>query len=76
MIAWLVAEVDNRLRLDGLVVRAAFRVQKAKQLAQPKEALEKLLNKFPEVEILSHNLGFTPDCYRPRNAFSDTTSKP
>ena len=34
MIAWLVAEVDNRLRLDGLVARAAFRVQKAQQFLE------------------------------------------
>ena len=36
------------------------------KLAQPKEALEKLINRFPEVEILSHNLGFTPDCFTAR----------
>ena len=33
---------------------------------QPKEALDKLLNKFPEVETLSRNLGFTPDCFTGR----------
>ena len=36
------------------------------KLAQPKEALENLLRKFPEVETLSHNLGFTPDCFTGR----------
>jgi hypothetical protein len=36
------------------------------KLAQPKDALDKLLHKFPEVEILSHNLGFTPDCFTGR----------
>jgi hypothetical protein len=35
-------------------------------LAQSKDALDKLLNKFPEVEILSRNLGFTPDCFTGR----------
>ncbi len=36
------------------------------KLAQPKEALDKLLKKFPEVETLSRNLGFTPDCFTGR----------
>ena len=36
------------------------------KLAQSKDALDKLLNKFPEVEILSRNLGFTPDCFTGR----------
>jgi hypothetical protein len=36
------------------------------KLAQPKEALEKLLNKFPEVEKLAGNLGFTPNCFTGR----------
>jgi hypothetical protein len=36
------------------------------KLAQPKEALENLLRKFQEVETLSHNLGFTPDCFTGR----------
>jgi hypothetical protein len=36
------------------------------KLAQPKEALDKLLNRFPEVETLSRNLGFTPDCFTGR----------
>ena len=36
------------------------------KLAQPKDAFAKLLNEFPEVEILSHNLGFTPDCFTAR----------
>jgi hypothetical protein len=41
------------------------------KLAQTKEALEKLLNKFPEVETLARNLGFhTGLFYRTRNLFS------
>ena len=36
------------------------------KLAQPKEALDKLLERFPEVETLAHNLGFTPDCFTAR----------
>ena len=36
------------------------------KLAQPKEALEKLLSKFPEVQTLADNLGFTPDCFTAR----------
>jgi hypothetical protein len=36
------------------------------KLAQPKDAFAKLLNKFPEVEILSRNLGFTADCFTGR----------
>src|SRR6266481_1465148 len=36
------------------------------KLAQPKEALDKLLKKFPEVETLSRNLGFTLDCFTGR----------
>ena len=36
------------------------------KLAQRKEALDKLLKKFPEVETLSRNLGFTPDCFTGR----------
>jgi hypothetical protein len=36
------------------------------KLAQPKDALAKLLEKFPEAEILSHNLGFTADCFTAR----------
>jgi len=36
------------------------------KLAQSKDAFAKLLEKLPEVEILSHNLGFTPDCFTAR----------
>ena len=36
------------------------------KLAQPKEALDKLLERFPEVETLARNLGFTPDCFTGR----------
>ena len=36
------------------------------KLAQPKEALDKLLEKYPEIETLSRNLGFTPDCFTGR----------
>jgi len=36
------------------------------KLAQSKEGLDKLLNKFPEAETLSRNLGFTPDCFTDR----------
>jgi hypothetical protein len=36
------------------------------KLAQSKDAFAKLLEKYPEVEILSHNLGFTPDCFTAR----------
>jgi hypothetical protein len=36
------------------------------KLAQSKDAFAKLLEKFPEVETLSHNLGFTPDCFTAR----------
>jgi hypothetical protein len=39
------------------------------KLAQPKDALDKLLNRFPEVEILSRNLGFTPDCFTGRETY-------
>lgn len=38
------------------------------KLAQPKEALAKLLNRFPEVETLARNLGFTPDCFTGRES--------
>jgi hypothetical protein len=36
------------------------------KLAQSKDAFAKLLEKYPEVETLSHNLGFTPDCFTAR----------
>ena len=36
------------------------------KLAQSKDAFAKLLEKYPEVEILSQNLGFTPDCFTGR----------
>jgi hypothetical protein len=36
------------------------------KLAQSKDAFAKLLEKYPEVEILSRNLGFTPDCFTGR----------
>ena len=36
------------------------------KLAQSKDAFAKLLEKYPEVEILSRNLGFTPDCFTAR----------
>jgi hypothetical protein len=36
------------------------------KLAQPKEALDKLLERFPEIETLARNLGFTPDCFTAR----------
>jgi hypothetical protein len=36
------------------------------KLAQSKDAFAKLLEKYPEVEILSHNLLFTPDCFTGR----------
>jgi hypothetical protein len=36
------------------------------KLAQPKDAFAKLLEKYPDVEILSQNLGFTPDCFTGR----------
>jgi hypothetical protein len=36
------------------------------KLAQSKDAFAKLLEKCPEVEILSRNLGFTPDCFTGR----------
>jgi hypothetical protein len=36
------------------------------KLVQRKEALDKLLKKFPEVESLSRNLGFTLDCFTGR----------
>ena len=39
------------------------------KLAQPREALDKLLNRFPEVETLSRNLGFTPDCFTGRETY-------
>jgi hypothetical protein len=42
------------------------------KLAQSKEALDKLLNKFPEVETLSRNLGFTPDCFTARETHFQT----
>ena len=42
---------------------ATFGVTK---LAQSKDAFAKLLEKYPEVETLSHNLGFTPDCFTAR----------
>ena len=34
VIVWLVAEADDRLRLDGLVARAAFRVEKAQKFSE------------------------------------------
>jgi len=36
------------------------------KLAQSKDAFAKLLEKFPDVEILSQNLGFTADCFTGR----------
>jgi len=36
------------------------------KLAQSKDAFAELLEKYPEVEILSRNLGFTPDCFTGR----------
>jgi hypothetical protein len=36
------------------------------KLAQSKDAFAKLLEKYPEVETLSRNLGFTPDCFTGR----------
>jgi len=36
------------------------------KLAQSKDAFAKLLEKYPEVETLSRNLGFTPDCFTAR----------
>jgi hypothetical protein len=36
------------------------------KLAQPKDVFAKLLNRFPEVETLARNLGFTPDCFTGR----------
>jgi hypothetical protein len=44
------------------------------KLAQLKEALDKLLNRFPEVETLSRNLGFTPDCFTGRETYFPGTS--
>jgi hypothetical protein len=38
----------------------------ATKLAQSKDAFAKLLEKYPEVETLSRNLGFTPDCFTGR----------
>jgi hypothetical protein len=38
------------------------------KLAQSKDAFAKLIEKYPEVEILSHNLGFTPDCFTGRES--------
>jgi Phosphoribosyl transferase domain len=39
------------------------------KLAQPKPVLDKLLRQFPEVEILTQNLGFTPDCLTGRETY-------
>jgi hypothetical protein len=36
------------------------------KLAQSKDAFAKLIEKYPEAETLSQNLGFTPDCFTAR----------
>jgi hypothetical protein len=36
------------------------------KLAQSKDAFAKLIEKYPQVETLSQNLGFTPDCFTAR----------
>src|SRR5208282_2401382 len=56
-------------RIDALAC-IKFRFLSSPQLAQSEEALDKLLNRSPEVETLARNFGFTPDCLRAAKGIS------